>query len=38
MDVVTYSLKDGEGTSDRYDREVAAFTDIVLGQARVMSP
>ncbi len=38
MDVVTYSLKGGEGTSDRYYRDVMAFTDIVLGQARVMSP
>lgn len=38
MDVVTYSLKDGEATSDRYYRDVAAFTDEVLADAVVLHP
>ena len=33
MDVITYSLRDGQPRSDQYYRDVAAFTDEVLTEA-----
>jgi len=33
MDVVTYSLRNGQAQSDQYYRDVAAFTDEVLTEA-----
>jgi hypothetical protein len=33
MDVITYSLRDDEETSDQYYRDVVAFTDEVLAEA-----
>jgi hypothetical protein len=38
MDAVTYSLKNGEATSDRYYRDVAAFTDEFLVKATLLYP
>ncbi len=38
MDVVTYSLKDDEPTSDQYYGEVATFTDEVLVKTKDMAP
>ena len=34
MDVITYSLRDGQARSDQYYRDVAAFTDQVLAEAQ----
>lgn len=33
MDVITYSLRDGQAQSDQYYRDVVAFTDKVLAEA-----
>jgi hypothetical protein len=38
MEVVTYSLKGGECTSDRYYRDVAAFTDEFVSKAAMFHP
>jgi hypothetical protein len=34
MDVITYSLRDGQARSDQYYRDIAAFTDQVLAEAQ----
>ena len=34
MDVITYSLRNGQARSDQYYRDVAAFTDQVLAEAK----
>jgi hypothetical protein len=34
MDVITYSLRDGQARSDQYYRDVVAFTDNVLAEAK----
>ncbi len=38
MDVVTYSLKNGQRTSDQFYRDVAAFTDQVVAGATALHP
>ena len=38
MDVITYSLRDGQARSDQYYNDVAAFTDLVLAEAEGRIP
>lgn len=38
MDVVTYSLRNGQGSSNQYYQDAAAFTDEVLGKASDLYP
>ena len=38
MEVVTYSLRNGKASSDEYYQDVAAFTDMVLAEAKQLHP